>query len=89
VTEQTDLDTGTVAVHRVLTALTERGHAYRFNDGRYRTHCPAHDDRKQSLWITVENKRVLLHCYSGCFLHVILGALGLTTIDLVDRNDAT
>ena len=41
--------------------------------------CPAHEDRNQSLSITItETGRLLVHCFAGCFFNEIREALGLT-----------
>ena len=44
--------------------------------------CPAHDDRRPSLSIREGERGLLLHCFSGCSLHAICGALGITPTDL-------
>src|SRR5262245_61182843 len=45
--------------------------------------CPAHEDRNPSLSIGVgDDGRVLLHCWAGCTVQAILGALGLELRDL-------
>lgn len=45
--------------------------------------CPAHDDKSPSMTITEKNDgRVLLHCFSGCSVESILGAIGMTFDDL-------
>lgn len=51
--------------------------------------CPGHDDRSQSLSVSVgEGQRVLLHCHAGCSLNDILSSLGLQLKDLfVDKRD--
>lgn len=51
--------------------------------GRWVGHCPAHEDRDPSLSIrlTPEGK-VLLHCFAGCPVEAVLGALGLSWGDL-------
>ena len=47
--------------------------------GRWIARCPAHDDRKASLAIReVDDGRVLIHCFAGCSVEEILGAIGLT-----------
>lgn len=40
--------------------------------------CPAHDDRSPSMTVReFDDGRVLLHCFGGCSVEEILGALGL------------
>lgn len=55
----------------------------RGSNGRWSACCPAHDDKSPSLSIReTEDGRVLLHCFSGCSVESILGAVGLTFEDL-------
>ena len=45
--------------------------------------CPAHDDKIPSMNITEKDDgRVLVHCFAGCSVNEILGAVGLTFSDL-------
>ena len=45
--------------------------------------CPAHDDKSPSLSVRdAENGVVLAHCFAGCSIDDILGAVGLTLDDL-------
>lgn len=45
--------------------------------------CPAHDDKSPSLSIRdADDGRVLCHCFAGCGIDSILGAVGLTIDDL-------
>ncbi len=47
--------------------------------------CPAHDDRRPSLSVSVgEGRRVLVHCHGGCPPEAVVEALGLTMADLMD-----
>ena len=40
--------------------------------------CPAHEDRSPSLAVKeTDDGRVLLHCFGGCSVDSVLGALGL------------
>lgn len=46
-------------------------------------HCPAHDDSRQSLRLTVSDKgKVLVRCRAGCPTPKVVEALGLTMRDL-------
>jgi len=53
--------------------------------------CPAHDDRRASLSISVgDDGRVLLHCHAGCNVEDVVSALGLEMRDLFpepERSD--
>lgn len=45
--------------------------------------CPAHEDRTASLSVTAGNDgRLLVHCFAGCSVHDVVGAIGLTVSDL-------
>ena len=49
----------------------------------YTARCPAHDDKTASLSLTAaEDGRVLVHCFAGCPVHDVVGAIGLTVSDL-------
>lgn len=40
--------------------------------------CPAHDDKSPSMTVReLEDGRVLLHCFGGCSVESIIGALGV------------
>lgn len=40
--------------------------------------CPAHEDKSPSMSVReVEDGRVLVHCFAGCSVEAILGAIGL------------
>src|SRR5688572_24047833 len=49
--------------------------------------CPAHDDQKQSLHISVGNDgRVLLNCFAGCETSDVLKHVGKSFRDLFPRE---
>lgn len=58
--------------------------------GQWSARCPAHDDRHNSLSLSVgADGRVLLRCHAGCHAGDITAALGLTVRDLfADRPPA-
>jgi len=40
--------------------------------------CPAHEDRNPSMTVReLEDGRVLVHCFAGCAVDAVLGAVGL------------
>lgn len=50
---------------------------------RWAARCPAHKDRGPSLSVReLEDGRVLLHCFAGCEVGAVLGALGIDMADL-------
>lgn len=49
--------------------------------------CPAHEDRTASLSVSTGNDgRLLAHCFAGCPIGDVLGAIGLTVADLFPRR---
>lgn len=49
--------------------------------------CPGHQDRTASLSIgTSKDGRPLIHCFAGCTIGDVLGAIGLTVGDLYPRR---
>ena len=51
--------------------------------GKWLARCPAHADHDPSLSIRLtDDGVVLLHCFAGCEVSAILGAVGLTPTDL-------
>lgn len=45
--------------------------------------CPAHDDRRPSLSVReLDDGRTLIHCFGGCDIESVLGAVGLDFADL-------
>lgn len=55
----------------------------RTGPGRWSAVCPAHADRRPSLSIReLDDGRLLLHCFGGCDVDEVVGALGLGLGDL-------
>ena len=51
--------------------------------GSWTACCPAHPDKSPSLAIRmVDDGRILIHCFGGCSVHEVLGALGMDMNDL-------
>ena len=49
--------------------------------------CPAHDDQRSSLSVSIgDNERTLVHCHAGCKPEAIVSAAGLTMRDLAGPN---
>lgn len=74
------------AVSLVLSALGDRV----VSTGEKPTaRCPSHDDDRASLSIGEgTDGRVLLHCHAGCDVASVVGAIGLTTVDLMPGYQA-
>ena len=55
----------------------------RTGTGRYMARCPGHEDRTASLSVReLDDGRILLHCFAGCGVGEVLGAIGMTVNDL-------
>jgi hypothetical protein len=66
----------------------------RGQNGSWTAACPAHEDKSPSLSVReAEDGRVLVHCFGGCDIQSVLGAVGMDIGDLfperVDRSDPT
>ena len=54
----------------------------------WRARCPAHGGKSASLAIAeADNGALLVHCFAGCQVHDVLGAVGLQVGDLFARKD--
>lgn len=54
----------------------------------WRARCPAHGGKSRSLSIMVaDNGAALVHCFAGCMVHDVLGAVGLAVGDLFPTRD--
>lgn len=50
----------------------------RTGNGSWIARCPAHEDKNPSLTVReLEDGRVLVHCFAGCSVEAVLGALSL------------
>ena len=58
------------------------------HNGGYLAFCPSHDDRKgRSLAVSLGRQgQVLMHCFAGCAIHEITGAIGLNVADLYPKS---
>jgi hypothetical protein len=52
-------------------------------NGSWTARCPAHEDKGPSLAVREnEDGRILLHCFAGCNIADVLGAMGMDMTDL-------
>ncbi len=59
----------------------------RTGNGRWMACCPAHEDKTPSLSIReIDGEKILVHCFSGCSVYEVLGAVGLTFDDLFPQK---
>jgi len=55
---------------------------------RWQACCPAHEDKSPSMVITeADDGRILMHCFAGCAVDEIVGAIGLELSDLFPPRD--
>ncbi|NBQ70267.1 MAG: hypothetical protein EBU46_16105 [Nitrosomonadaceae bacterium] len=74
-----------------LTEVTSRLHGViKRHNGGMLAFCPSHDDRKgRSLAVSLGRQgQVLMHCFAGCSIHEITGAIGLNLADLFPRTES-
>lgn len=65
-----------------LDRVRERGR------GQWSARCPAHDDRSPSLSVReLDDGRLLVHCFGGCDVTAVVGAVGLDLADLFPERD--
>ena len=56
--------------------------------GRWIAKCSAHDDKRPSLSLReLDDGRVLVHCFLGCDVSSVVGAIGLSLEDLFPSKD--
>lgn len=56
--------------------------------GKWQARCPAHEDRSPSLSIAEKDGTVLVHCFAGCSVEDVCGAVGVELTELFPpRND--
>ena len=73
----------TLPIDLVIDALTDKGFKPKKIGEGYKSRCPAHDDHKPSLSISVgKDNQVLMKCFSGCTCKQICTALNLRESDL-------
>jgi hypothetical protein len=67
--------------------LLSRLEKVRGSGGQWTACCPAHDDRGPSLRVKEgDDGRVLLHCFAGCSIDEIVGALGYSLSDIMPEQ---
>ncbi len=68
---------------RVEDFLSRLQKVRRTGPGRWVACCPAHDDKNPSMTVReLEDGRILIHCFPGCGVDEIVGAVGLSLSDL-------
>ena len=74
-------------IYSVLNGLTS---VRQRQPGQWSARCPSHDDRGPSLSIReTPEGAVLLHCFAGCPVGAVVGAMGLELSDLFPPRQVT
>lgn len=69
-----------------LSNLLSQLNAKSFGQSKWIAKCPAHEDRRPSLTIAeADDGRILMHCFAGCGIDAITGALGIEIHDLFPK----
>jgi len=70
-------------MNQALSNVLSRLKGVRHCGNGWKAHCPAHDDRRQSLHVSEgKDGRILAHCHAGCSIEDICAAIALTVKDL-------
>jgi len=73
-------------MNNIDTLLSKVHKLKKTGDGKWLACCPAHDDKSPSLAIKLADDRILIHCFAGCDVSSIVGALGLELSDLMPES---
>ena len=65
-----------------LDALLSRLTRVKGRSGSYVACCPAHEDSSPSLAVKEVEGKIILHCFAGCSVNDIVGAVGMDMTDL-------
>jgi hypothetical protein len=65
-----------------LEAFLSRLDKVKGRNGNYVACCPAHEDRNPSMTIKEQDGKILVHCFAGCPVDSIVGAVGMDLTDL-------
>jgi hypothetical protein len=72
----------------MLDTLLSRLTKVKGRNGSWTACCPAHEDKSPSLGIRqAEDGRILLHCFAGCSVQAITGAVGMDVGDLFPPDE--
>ena len=56
--------------------------------GNFVACCPAHEDSTPSLAVKEQDGKIILHCFAGCSVESIVGAVGMDMTDLFPPSEA-
>lgn len=72
-----------------IEALLSRLHGVKGRNGAYTARCPAHEDKSPSLAIRDNDGKIVLHCFAGCSVSDVVGAVGMDMTDLFPPKTGT
>lgn len=73
-----------MSLENLLSRLTKvKGRA-----GNFVACCPAHDDSSPSLAVKEQDGKIVMHCFAGCSVENIVGAVGMEMTDLFPPTEA-
>lgn len=70
-------------------ALLARLEKVKGRNGSWTACCPAHADKSPSLAIKDEGGKVLVHCFGGCTVEAVIGAVGMDLTELFPPKEPT
>lgn len=74
-----------MSLENLLSRLTKvKGRA-----GNYVACCPAHEDTSPSLAVKEQDGKIVMHCFAGCSVQNIVGAVGMDMSDLFPPAEPT
>jgi hypothetical protein len=73
-----------VQVEELLSRLSK---VKKTGPSKWQSCCPAHEDRSPSLAIKEDDGKILLHCFAGCSVGDVVGAIGLELLDLFTKDN--
>lgn len=73
----------------VETLLSSLRKVKKTGPNKWQACCPAHDDSGPSLAIKDDAGTILVHCFAGCSVDEVLGAIGMSVTDLFPPRDPT
>lgn len=72
-----------MTVENLLSRLTK----VKGRNGSWTACCPAHEDKSPSLAITERDGKVLVHCFGGCSVQDVIGAVGMDMTELFPPSE--
>jgi len=78
---------GEIQMSKIENLLSKLDKVKANGSGKWLARCPAHEDKSPSLGIKeTEDGKILIHCFVGCHISEVVGAIGLELSDLMPDN---